>query len=388
MMTRRIIHVDMDAFYASVEQRDNPSIRNRPVVVGADPDEGRGRGVVSAASYEARSFGIHSAMPISQAYRRCPDAVFLPVNMKKYREVSRGIMAVFLDYTPLVEAVSLDEAFLDVSDAKRLFSGAELIGRKIKTRILEEHDLTASVGVAPNKLLAKMASEFDKPDGFTVIDETHVVAFLDPLPVTALWGVGKKTEERLASMGINRIEQLRKIPGKHLVSMFGKGGEQLYHYSRGIDSSAVLAESKVKSISNEITFRHDETRHGEIQQTILHLSEKVGYRLRKKHFTARTVAVKLRFSDFETKVKAKTLTRPTIHSEDIYAAALTIYQSMNLQFRAIRLIGVGVSHLSEGKGNQTSLFEGEETERESLTAALDALKRRFGEKAIGRGPRY
>lgn len=387
-MKRVIIHIDMDAFYASIEQRDNPAVRNRPVVVGADPAGGSGRGVVSAASYEARKFGIHSAMPISTAFRRCPDAIFLPVNMGKYCTVSSGIMEIFREYTPAVEAVSLDEAFLDVSDALRLFSSAESIGRTIKERIQNDFALTASVGIAPNKLLAKMASEFDKPDGFTVVSEPEVQAFLDPLPVTALWGVGKKTELKLLSMGVRTIEQLRTLPRQHLESLFGKHGLILWNYARGIDDGPVNADRKVKSISNEHTFIRDETRRAVIGDTILQLSEKVGFRLRNRNLTAKTITFKLRFEDFQTLMRAKTLDHTVSISEEIYATAMNLYEELNLDARPVRLIGVGVTQLHAAGGGQMSLFPEKQETREQLALTIDGIKKRFGEKALHRGPGY
>ncbi|MBN2415869.1 DNA polymerase IV [bacterium] len=378
----------MDAFYASIEQRDNPVIRNRPVVVGADPAGGSGRGVVSAASYEARTFGIHSAMPISTAYKRCPHAVFLPVDTEKYCRVSSGIMALFHEYAPVVEAVSLDEAFLDVSGVQRLFSGAERIARTIKERILSEHRLTASVGIAPNKLLAKMASEFDKPDGFTVVPQERVQQFLDPLPVSALWGVGKKTDVRLAAMGVRTVRQLRAVPQQDLESIFGKNGGSLWNYARGLDDSPVEAGRQAKSISNEHTFARDETCPEVIADTILQLSEKVGFRLRNRRLTAKTITFKLRFEDFQTLVRAKTVDHPVSLSEDIYAAAVGIYGELNRERRPVRLIGVGVSHLGESGGGQMSFFSEERETREQLSLTIDEIKKRFGENAIRRGPRY
>ena len=281
---RQIIHVDMDAFYASVEQRDNPELRGKPVVVGGKP---KSRGVVATCSYEARKYGIRSAMPLSEAYRRCPHAVFLPVDFAKYRRVSQQLHKIFQDYTPLVEPLSLDEAFLDVTASLRLFGSAENIARELKKRIKDELNLTASIGLAPNKFLAKIASDIQKPDGFVVIDEDQIEAFLDPLPVERIWGVGPKTAEQLHELNVRTVRDLKKIDKPTLNRLFGQLGNQLYYLARGIDDRPVEPEREAKSIGREITFQQDLTDPEVLKTYLLDLSLDVGRRLRKAGLKAR-----------------------------------------------------------------------------------------------------
>lgn len=384
-MARTIIHVDMDAFFASVEQRDNPEFRGKPVIVGADPKHGKGRGVVSAASYEARKYSVHSAQPISQAYRLCPNGIFLPVRGKRYKEVSNKIMAIFQKYTPLVEAISLDEAFLDMTGTERLFGRAEEVGRRIKARIWEQEQLTASVGIGPNKFLAKIASGLKKPDGFVVVRAEEVQEFLAPLPIGKLWGVGKKTEERLTELGIHTVGELSAYPQETLQGSFGKMGLALWQCAHGIDESPVISSREAKSISNEITFNENVTDLSKLRETLLHLSEKVGYRLRKHELVGRTVVLKLRFADFSTLVRHATLRRPTFLTETIYDEIISLFENVRLHHQPVRLLGVGVTQLSSALEQQVDLFENENEKRKRMSQAVDQLKERFGEKIIGRG---
>ena len=295
--------MDMDAFYASVEQRDRPETRGRPVIVGADP---RGRGVVSAASYEARRFGVHSAMPISRAFRLCPDGVFLPVDMDKYASVSREIMAVLADFTPLVEPVSIDEAFLDVTASRALHGDGAAIAREIKERIRASVSLTASVGVAPNKFLAKVASELRKPDGLVVVEPGREALFLAPLPVSRLWGVGRVTGAELEAMGIRTIGQLALTPAAHLEARFGKHGPDLLALARGLDDRAVEPDAPPKSMGAEETFERDTLDVDLLRATLRGQSERVGRELRAEGYAGRTVTLKLRFADFSTITRAHT----------------------------------------------------------------------------------
>ncbi|AFQ44088.1 DNA polymerase IV [Desulfosporosinus meridiei] len=377
---RKILHVDMDAFYASVEQRDDPSLLGKPVVVGGRPNS---RGVVSAASYEARKYGIRSAMPVAEAARRCPDAVFLPVNFKKYREVSWQIREIFLTYTPMVEPISLDEAFLDVTGSTRLFGPAEDIALTIKLRIRQELSLTASVGFACNKFLAKLASDLKKPDGFVVVHPDKVQEFLDPLPIERIWGVGEKTAEQLHSHRINTVKDLRSLELKFLTKLFGSLGSQLYQLARGIDDRPVESDRVVKSIGRETTFESD-IRDGDfLEKTLLMLAIDVGRSLRKEALRGRTVTLKVRYDDFRTLSRSRTIHRATDLDDVIFQEACSLLSELSLK-QPLRLIGVTMSNLTDQHENQISLFEEPRLERENLTKVLDLVKEKYGEKSITR----
>jgi DNA polymerase-4 len=303
-MGRKIVHVDMDAFYAAIEQLDHPELRGRPVIVGGDP---AGRGVVSTASYEARKFGVHSAMPAAQARRLCPQAVFLRPRFARYQEVSQQIRAILYSYTPLVEPISLDEAFLDLTGTERLLGPAEEVAREIKRRVREETGLTCSVGVGPNKFLAKLASSLAKPDGFLVVREGEELAFLEDLPIERLWGVGEATAKRLRGLGITTVGQLRGLALEELLDKFGSLGRSLYELARGIDRSPVIPEREARSLGAERTFPEDLTDPEEMERVLFSLSEEVGRRLREERLKARTVQLKVRFADFTTITRALTL---------------------------------------------------------------------------------
>jgi DNA polymerase IV len=375
---RKIIHVDMDAFYASVEQRDNPELRGKPVVVGGSPQS---RGVASTCSYEARKYGIRSAMPLAEAYRRCPHAIFVPVNGRKYREVSLQINKIFHDYTPIVEPLSLDEAFLDVTGSTRLFGSAENIAKEIKAKIQKELELTASVGLACNKFLAKIASDLKKPNGLVVVAPDKIQQFLDPLPVERIWGVGVKTAERLHGLNIRCVRELRQLEVEYLERLFGIGGNQLYHLARGIDERPVEIERGVKSIGREITFSEDIRDREALATFLLELTVDVGRKLRKEALKAKTINLKLRFKDFSTITRARTLDSLTNLDEDIFASSSELLQEVVLK-DSVRLIGVSVSNLSDQEDSQLSLFAEPKQEKENLTKAVDQLKERFGEKSI------
>ena len=346
-MDRCIFHVDMDAFYASVEQRDHPEFRGRPVVVGADPRSGQGRGVVAACSYEARKFGIHSALPIGQAFRRCPDAVFVRPDMAKYKAVSRRIHEVFHQYSSVVEPMSIDEAFLDVSD--RIASAAEavVLAGSLKAEIRTRERLTASVGVAPNKFVAKVASDMRKPDGLVLVRESEVQDFLDPLPIARLWGVGPKTEEKLRSLGLEQIFQVRQMEPAVLARRFGRLGPHLWKLANGIDDRAVEGSREAKSISQEHTFLEDSADRILLTETLKRLSEKVGMRLNKAEFVARTVFLKLRYSDFTTLTRQVRLRNAVDEGAGIFEIALRLFEREWKESRRVRLIGVGVSALEK-----------------------------------------
>jgi nucleotidyltransferase/DNA polymerase involved in DNA repair len=337
----------MDAFYASVEQRDNPGYRSRPVVVGADPRNGRGRGVVAACSYEARKFGIHSALPIGQAFRLCPDAVFVRPDMTKYKTVSRRIHDIFHQFSDVVEPMSIDEAFLDVTHRVSADEEAVALARELKQEISRKERLTASVGIAPNKFVAKIASDMQKPDGLVLVRETEIHQFLDPLPIGRLWGVGPKTEEKLRALGLDRISQLRQLERAVLETRFGRLGAHLWKLSNGMDERPVESSRETKSISQERTFREDTSDRILVAETMKRLSDKVGARLRKAGLTARTVTVKMRYSDFTTLTRQVRLRDNTDSSAEIFQIGLRLFEREWETSRRIRLIGVGVSALEK-----------------------------------------
>lgn len=380
-MARKIIHVDMDAFFAAIEQRDNPSLRGKPVIVGGSAEN---RGVVSTASYEAREYGVHSAMPTITARKLCPHGVFLPVNGRKYREVSAQVMSILRRYTPLVEPVSVDEAFLDVTGSEGIFGPAEKIGRAIKRDIREELELTASVGIAPNKFLAKLASDLEKPDGLVIVPEDAVEQFLRPLPIGRLWGVGKKTEQRLIRLGIRTVGDLADVPLEILRRRFGAVGEHLHRLSHGIDDRPVEAASgDPKSISNETTFPQDVADRQVLRAALLQLSEDVGYRLRKQQLAARTIKLKLRFETFETITRERTIPDPSDADTVIFRAAADLLDRHMQRGRKVRLLGVGATNLTRLK--QLGLFDSSEQKQGRVGEALDDVRSRFGRNAIRRG---
>ena len=381
MQRATILHVDLDAFFAAVEQRDRPELRGRPVVVGgaAGPDS---RGVVSAASYEARRFGVHSAMPIRTAAALCPDAVFLPVDGRKYAAVSREVMAVLGRFTPRVEPISIDEAFLDVAGSEALFGPPEAIAVAIKSAIRFEIGLTASVGVATTKLVAKIASDLRKPDGLVVVAPGEEAAFLAPLPIARLWGVGEKTRLALADFGVRTIGDLAAIPPDALRRRFGEHGAQLAERARGIDPSPVESPQDAKSISHEHTFDVDTSDRDEIERTLLGLSEGVAARLRAAGIRAGTVAVKVRDSDFETHTRQRSMAEPTDLAGPIWRTSVELAAPLLRGIR-VRLLGVAARNLHEP--SQLALFDGggEDRERRAVEA-VDEIRRRFGSRAVTR----
>jgi DNA polymerase IV len=381
-LQRIIIHVDMDAFYASVEQRDYPELQGKPVVVGADPEGGKGRGVVCAASYEARRYGIHSAQPISRAYRLCPHAVFMPVRMDHYVSVSRRLMEIFNRCTPLVEAVSLDEAFLDLTGSVRLMGNAVKTAQRIKSEIRHEQRLTASIGIAPNKLLAKIASDLNKPDGFVVVNREKIGEFLNPLPVRRIWGVGEKIEKKLIQLNIRTIGDLSRFSLEELKIRFGRNGEVLSRLSRGEDESPVVPDRNAKSLSNEVTFEKDESDRFICLNTLLWLSEKVSFRMRSQQIQGKTVVLKIRDCDFTTVTKRHTMNHSTDATDIIYSVVKKLFEKNQLA-RSIRLLGVGITQLSRTDGDQTDLFQ--DDRKEKITRAVDKLKIKYGEHIILKG---
>ncbi len=390
---RCIIHVDMDAFFAAVEQRDNPALRGKPVIVGGDPDK---RGVVSTCSYEARAYGVRSAMPARTAKRLCPDAVFLPVNMKKYKRVSQEVMEILKKVSPVIEQVSVDEAFLDVTERADSIDSAAALARKIKQEIENATGLTASVGVAANKFLAKVASDLDKPNGLTVIRPEDVEKTLNPLPVSRIWGVGKVVQSKLEDMGIRTIEELLRLRRSELEDTFGKFGGQLYRLARGEDDSEVVMHRRRKSISNETTFEVDVDDVAVLTSVLERLCRSVAEELRSLSLKARTVTTKVRFADFETLTRRRTLPIRVDDAKEIQEVAWPLFadacglpsdqQGGEVPGRKVRLVGVGVSHLGRQTG-QMDLFSDERRKAEAKSRIVGGIRERFGEDSIdiGRG---
>ncbi|SPF54635.1 DNA polymerase IV [Candidatus Desulfosporosinus infrequens] len=380
MNLRKIIHVDMDAFYASVEQRDDPTLLAKPVVVGGKPNS---RGVVCAASYGARKFGIHSAMPMAEAFRRCPHAVFLPVNIPKYHEVSLQIRQIFMTYTPIVEPLSLDEAFLDITGSTSLFGSARTIGLTIKQRIQQELNLTASVGVASNKFLSKLASDLQKPDGFVIVQPNRVQEFLDPLSVERIWGVGKKTAEQLHKLNIKTIRDLRRLEQGYLTQLFGVSGSQLYQLAQGIDDRPVESDRVAKSIGRETTFATDIVDRDVLETELLKIAVDIGRRLRKESFRGKTITLKVRYADFRTVSRSHTLSQVTDLDDVIYKEACNLFREVSLK-QPLRLIGLTLHNLTDKFERQLSLFSEPQKDNETLTKVIDVLKEKYGEKSITR----
>lgn len=381
---RYIVHIDMDAFFAAIEQRDNPQYRRRPLVVGADPKQGRGRGVVSTCSYEARAFGVRSAMPISIAYRKCPQAIFLSVNMQKYSSVSEQIFAMLEGFTPLMEKVSIDEAFLDISDTYQLFGPTAYdTCVVIKRRIKETTGLTCSIGLASTKMTAKIASDLKKPDGLVEVKEKELLDFLWPLDIDKIWGIGDKTKNALNKMEVFCIGDLAKKNKEELVNIFGRNGIYFWEMAHGIDESKVLAEREVKSISNETTFEKDTLDRNLIERELAFLCEKVSDRLRKSGFKARTITLKIRLEGFKTYNRSVTIATPTNFAEALNKVIKQIYHDFEVKNKKIRLVGVQTSNLSSSY-EQTLFQDKTENKKENVHKALDLIREKFGDSSIFR----
>lgn len=377
-MLRWIMHVDMDAFFASVEQLDNPDLQGKPVIVGGQSC----RGVVSTCSYEARRYGVHSAMSMAEARKLCPHGEYVPVRMRRYQEVSQKIMSIFHDFTPLVEQLSIDEAFLDVSGMEKLYHSTEEIGWLIKKRIAAETGLTASVGLAPNKFLAKMASDLQKPDGFTIIRHAEAAKFIADFPVTKIFGIGRMAEKSLLQYGIATIGQLAAAENNVLKKVFGKNADSVHRLAQGIDERPVVTESVPKSIGRETTFTQDLFTEEQCRRELLKLSGQTGFRLRSKGYTGHTLTLKVKFTDFRIVTRSITSETDICCDEEIYTLAVKLLHEVDLK-KGIRLLGVTVSNLSAGDCG-TLGFE-EDKKQLQRNEAVDALKKRFGENIIKRG---
>ena len=382
---RTILHVDMDAFFAAVETRERPELQGKPVVVGADPKNGKGRGVVAACSYEARRYGIHSAQPIMQAWRLCPHAIYLPPDGRLYSAASRRIMAILSSYTDLLEQLSIDEAFLDVTGSYRLFGGGEKIAHEIKSRIRNEERLTASIGMAGSKFIAKIASDLNKPDGLVVVPLGQEDQFLAPLPISRIWGVGEKTAAILREMGWNRIGQIASLPASVLEGRLGDHGRHLWELANGRDDRPVIANEDYKSLGHEITYAQDTNDPAIWHATMLDIVDRVAQRLRSHGAAGRTVTLKVRFDDFSTFTRRKTVRDLLTTTEEILPIAEQLFQEFARPRRRIRLIGIYLSHLChEGLLAQRSLFETEHRRLDSISRAVDRIEEKFGNGIIRR----
>jgi len=376
-----ILHIDMDAFFAAVEQRDNPALKNKPIIVAGNS----GRSVVSTASYEARKFGIRSAMPVFLAKRKCADLIIVPGNMKKYKSDSKRIMDILSQFSPLVEPVSIDEAYVDISGCERLFGSSEAMARAIKKKIMTELSLTSSIGIAPIKFLSKIASDMNKPDGLTIITKSDAPHFLAALPVKKVPGVGSAAMKQMDTMNIQYLGDIKKFSLQILTQKFGKMGSHLLELSNGIDMSKVETDYTRKSISSETTLPKDMSDFETIKGIILDRSQKVGKELRENHFLCETIFIKLKFSDFSQVTRSRTLNTPVCSSAAIFNEALALYRKFELK-KKIRLVGVGVTSLKDKNTPiQMQLIKDErlpEKQWESVDRAVDSIIEKFGHDII------
>lgn len=381
MRKRWVMHVDMDAFFAAVEIHDNPKLKGKPVIVGGSSE----RGVVATCSYEARKYGVHSAMSSVLAHKLCPEAIYIKPRMERYQEVSKRIMAIFDEFSPCVEQLSVDEAFLDLSGMEKLTKDKDIasFGRKIKKRIKEETGLVASVGIAPNKFVAKMASDLEKPDGLVVIKHEEVETKIANFSIKRIFGLGPKSAEILLNMGIRTIGQLRSLGQNDLKRIFGKNSYKMAELAYGIDEREVENERERKSIGKETTFEKDVFTEKERNKTLLALVEQVGFRMRKKGVVAHTITLKVKYSNFKTITRSHTVETPINLDEDIYQEIMRMANNVNWK-EPVRLLGVSASKLLVGEMPTLLLFEDDENKKQR-NAVMDSLKKRFGEDIIKRG---
>jgi len=381
-MARCILHIDLDAFFVSVEQVLNPKLKGNPVIVGGDPER---RGVVSSASYEAREFGIHAGMPLSQARRLCPQATLIQANFSRYRDASAKFMEVLADFSPCIEPLGIDEAYLDVTGYERPYGSPQKLALAIKERIHKELKLNASVGMATCKVIAKIASDSCKPDGLLEIAPGEERDFLNPLPVAKLPGVGKKTEQALKDMGINTIGELASLPLEAVKGRFGKFGIAIHRYAKGIDDRRVEAPGESKSISQQITFAQDSLDRHFLEANLRHMCQEVGAELRYRDKQARCVTLRLRYADFKTITRQATLKAASNSNQVIFAAALQLLNRVLAQKgKSIRLTGVKASNLV-GREKQLYMFDSKVARPEKLNKAIDQIHRKYGQAAIKTG---
>jgi len=380
----RIIHLDMDAFYPAVEVLDNPELKGKPVIVGGSKE----RGVVSSASYEARKFGVHSAQPMATAIRLCPNGIVMPVRMSRYKEVSEQVFEIFDIFTPVVEPLSIDEAFLDVTASTRLFGSPTEIAKKIKQMVVEKTGLTISAGVAPSKFVAKIASDMEKPDGLTVVPANKVREFLDPLPIEKMWGVGKVTQQALSRLSIQTFKDLSQVPVETLEKKFGKHGIHMHRLSMGIDDRDVVTEHEVKSIGHEETFSEDILQVDLAKKELLSLANRVARRMRRQGVEGKTITLKVKYHDFVRITRSVTWHKYTNDSVDIYSNICSLLKKTAVGKRPVRLLGISLSNLADiGSGRQLSLFSHRESneKRRELNKTLDSVIDKFGRKGIRPG---
>jgi DNA polymerase IV len=380
--SRAILHVDMDAFFAAVEVLDNPDLRGKPILVGGNGP----RSVVTTASYEARPYGCRSAMPMSMAKRLCPHAIVVKPNYPRYHEMSDRMFTILESYTPLVEPLSVDEAFLDVTDSMRLFGPAEHIARQIKQRVRDELELTISVGVSFNKFLAKLASDLEKPDGLTVINEANIDQVLPPLQITRIWGIGPKTARRMTEMGMRTFADIRRLPLEQLHQRFGDEGAHWHNLSYGRDERAVTSDREAKGISQEQTFSQDVVEPDQLRAVLLEQTEQVARRLRKHKRLASGVGLKIRDGEFHTSTRRQKLAQPTDATQLLWQAARGLFEHWaSKSFRPIRLIGFGVSVMPPRDAQQLGLFVDKDLARQrQVDRALDQINQRYGQRTIHR----
>ncbi len=379
-----IIHLDMDAFYPAVEVLDHPELNGKPVIVGGSKQ----RGVVSSASYEARKFGVHSAQPMATAMRLCPSAIVMPVRMSRYKEVSEQVFEIFDLFTPLVEPLSIDEAFLDVSASTRLFGSPIEIAKKIKQMVVEKTGLTISAGVAPSKFVAKIASDMEKPDGLTVVHPDKVREFLDPLPIEKMWGVGKVTQQALSRLRIQTFKDMSQMPLEVLEKKFGKHGIHMQQLSMGIDGRDVVTEHEIKSIGHEDTFSEDILRLDLAKKELLSIANRVARRMRRHGVEGKTITLKVKYHDFVRITRSVTRHRYTNDCADIYSSICSLLKKTAVGQRPVRLLGISLSNLTDiGSGRQLSLFSRHEAneKRRELNKTLDSVLDKFGSKGIRQG---
>jgi DNA polymerase-4 len=381
-MSRRIMHIDLDAFFVSVEQVANPQLKGKPVVVGGRP---QGRGVVAAASYEARAFGLHSGMPLVTASRLCPQAIFIQGSFPKYRDASQKFMAILADFSPFLEPMGLDEAYLDATGFESIHGSGYQMAVKIKRRVKKELGINASIGIASSKVVAKVASEMSKPDGLLEVDEGQEGSFLAPLPIARLPGVGQKTERKLKGLGITTIGKLSITPLSVLKSHFGASGEMLKRFASGIDEREVEPPAAAKSISRETTFGQDIKDRSLLKSTLRYLGERVGADLRQKEKRARGITLKLRYADFTTITRRLTLTQTTDSDQVIFDSGVKLLnRALAGAKQPVRLIGIGVSELVE-TGGQLDMLDSSARRQESLNKAIDRIRKKYGFTAIQTG---
>jgi DNA polymerase IV len=382
-MSPIFLHLDMDAFFAAVEQADHPEMRGKPVVVGADPKGGTGRGVVSTCSYEARKYGIRSAMPISKAFHLCPHAIYVFPRGHRYGEISRMIMNQLKDFSPDVEPISIDEAFLDITSTHKLWKTPENLARQLKKRIYETTQLTASIGIAPSKFVAKIASDLKKPDGLVIVEQGTVKEFLAPLDISRMWGIGPKTLPHFHAFGIRTIGDLAQYSQNELSKRFGQSGLHFWNLANGIDRREIQMSGSAKSISKEVTFDHDRDDPAELRNTLLYLCTELAYEMRRKQYRGRTVQLKIRLEDFSTFTRSRTLMHATQACDEIFNCIGELFSEFDWAGHKVRLIGVGISQLMVEE-NQLDLFDPADEQAAKLDRVMDKVREKFGDQAITR----